>query len=232
MAQGRLGSRRSTEAPSSARFPGVETRVSDRLPDGFLGAFAVELPLIDMPRYLGYLAERIARAGVAVEVRPVGSLDEAAEQAPTIINCAGIGARELASDPTLRPVRGEHVIVENPGVHDFFVEEPRGDEWTSFFPHDERIVLGGNAREDAWSLEPDPASARAILDRCALVEPRLSGARVIDHQVGLRPARARIRVERDQLGAATLIHNYGHGASGVSLSWGCAKDVAALALAL
>jgi D-amino-acid oxidase len=54
---------------------------------------------------------------------------------------------------------------------------------------------------------------------------------VIEQQVGLRPARTRIRVEREQLGATTLIHNYGHGASGVSLSWGCAKDVVALALA-
>jgi D-amino-acid oxidase len=229
IAQGRIASRRSAEPPSPARFPGVEIDSSDRLPDGFLSAFAVELPLIDMPRYLGYLSERLADAGVAVEVRAVGSLAEVAEQTPTIVNCAGIGARELASDPTLRPVRGEHLVVENPGVEDFFVEEPRSREWVSFFPHGERIVLGGNAREDDWSLEPDRTSAKAILDRCARVEPALNAARLIEHQVGLRPARARIRLEREQLGAATLIHNYGHGASGVSLSWGCAKDVLALA---
>jgi D-amino-acid oxidase len=228
IARGRLASRRS-EPPSPARFPGVEIHAGDRPPQGFLAASLLELPLIDMPRYLGHLAERLADAGVGVEVRPVGSLAEVAEQAPMVVNCSGIGARELASDPALRPVRGEHVIVENPGVEEFFVEEPRGEEWTSFFPHGERIVLGGNAREGDWSLQPDPTSAQGILDRCALVEPALNGARVIEHQVGLRPARARIRLEREQLGSTTVIHNYGHGASGVSLSWGCAKDVAALA---
>jgi D-amino-acid oxidase len=229
IAGGTLASRRSAEPLPHARFPGVEVSASDRLPDGFLSGFAVELPLIDMPRYLAYLVERLADARVAVEVGPVANLAEVAGQAPTIVNCAGIGARELVSDPALRPLRGEHVIVENPGVEDFFVEEPRDQEWTSFFPHHERIVLGGNAREDDWNLEPDPMSAQAIVDRCALVEPALRAARVIEHQVGLRPARARIRVEREQLGSATLIHNYGHGASGVSLSWGCAKDVVALA---
>jgi D-amino-acid oxidase len=126
-------------------------------------------------------------------------------------------------------VRGEHLVAQNPGVDDFFVEEPRSDEWISLFPHGERIVLGGNAREDDWSLDPDPASARAILDRCARVEPRLIDARVIEQQVGLRPVRSAVRVEREKLAEATIIHNYGHGASGVSLSWGCANAVVALA---
>jgi D-amino-acid oxidase len=229
IARGRLASRRTAEPPPPARFPGVAIDASDRVPHGFLAAFAVELPLIDMPRYLGYLSERLAGSGVAVEIRPVGSLAEVNEQATTIVNCTGIGAHELVSDPALRAVRGEHVIVENPGVQDFFVEDPRGDEWTSLFPHGERVVLGGNARQDDWSLEPDPTGAQAIVDRCAEVEPALAGARVIERQVGLRPARARIRLEREELGNTTLIHNYGHGASGVSLSWGCAKDVVALA---
>jgi D-amino-acid oxidase len=231
VAGGTLASRYSADPPSPTRFPGVDIRRADSVPDGFLGAFSVELPLIDMKRYLGYLCSRLAAAEVVTEVRPVRRLVQLAGHAATIVNCTGIGARELVPDPDLHPVRGEHVIVENPGVENFFVEEPREEEWTSFFPHAERVVLGGNARTDDWSLAPDRASARVIVDRCARVEPRLDGARVIDHQVGLRPARATIRLEREQLGTATLIHNYGHGASGVSLSWGCAEDVVALATA-
>jgi len=42
---------------------------------------------------------------------------------------------------------------------------------------------------DDRSLDPDPASAQAILDRCTQVEPRLNGAHVIEHQVRLRPGR-------------------------------------------
>jgi D-amino-acid oxidase len=231
LALGTVASRRSPEPPSPARFPGVEVSRIDRVPEGFLGAFAAELPLIDMPLYLGHLSARLADATVPIGISPVRRLADLTEWAATIVNCTGIGARALASDPALRPVRGEHVILENPGVEHFFLEEPRGEEWTSFFPHGERIVLGGNAREDDWSLDPDPISGQAIIERCARLEPRLEGARVIEHQVGLRPVRPVVRLEREQLASATLIHNYGHGASGVSLSWGCAHDVAGLVLA-
>jgi D-amino-acid oxidase len=232
LAPGILASRRSAAPPSPTRFPDVEINRIDRVPDGFLAAFAAELPLIDMPCYLDYLSARLADADVPVVVSPARQLADLAERAGTIVNCTGIGARALMSDRQLRPVRGEHLVLENPGVEHFLLEEPRGEEWTSFFPHGERIVLGGNAREGDWSLDPDPRSGEAILERCARVEPRLKDARVIEHQVGLRPVRPVVRVECEQLDGATLIHNYGHGANGVSLSWGCARDVAELALAL
>jgi D-amino-acid oxidase len=231
LAAGTLASRRSAEPPSPARFPDVEISRAERVPEGFLGAFTAELPLIDMPRYLGHLSARLADAGVPIDLSPARKLADVAERAATIVNCTGIGARALVPDPALRPVRGEHVVLANPGLEHFFLEEPRGEEWTSFFPHGERIVLGGNALEDDWSLDPDPRSGQAILERCAQVEPRLGTAPVIEHQVGLRPVRPVVRVEREQLAGATLIHNYGHGANGVSLSWGCAHDVVELALA-
>ena len=59
---------------------------------------------------------------------------------------------------------------------------------------------------------------------CALV-PELEGARVVRHKVGLRPARPEVRLER----VGEVIHCYGHGGAGVTLSWGCADDVVGLA---
>jgi D-amino-acid oxidase len=48
--------------------------------------------------------------------------------------------------------------------------------------------------------------------------------RIIRVDVGLRPYRASgFRVERETLGAKSLIHNYGHGGGGITLSWGTAK---------
>jgi D-amino-acid oxidase len=230
IAHGTLASRRSAEPPPPDMFRGVEIHRSNQHPDGFLGAFAVELPLIDMHRYLDYLTQRLVDAGGMIEIRPLHKFADAAEQASVVVNCAGIGARELVPDPALRPVRGEHLVVENPGLEKFFMEEPLGDEWACFFPHGERVVLGGNARQDDWSLDADPASALRIIDRCAQIEPRFKDARIIEHHVGLRPTRPVIRVERDSLSATTLVHNYGHGGNGVSLSWGCARDVVAFAL--
>jgi D-amino-acid oxidase len=50
--------------------------------------------------------------------------------------------------------------------------------------------------------------------------------------VGLRPARSEVRLEATTLAdGRPLVHNYGHGGSGFTLSWGCADEVARLVLA-
>jgi D-amino-acid oxidase len=49
---------------------------------------------------------------------------------------------------------------------------------------------------------------------------------------GLRPYRAPgFRLEQEQLGEKTIIHNYGHGGCGVTLSWGTSAMAVELALA-
>lgn len=56
---------------------------------------------------------------------------------------------------------------------------------------------------------------------------------VLGERVGIRPFRhSGARVERAQLrDGRVLIHDYGHGGSGFTLSWGCAEAVAAIAAA-
>jgi D-amino-acid oxidase len=139
-----------------------------------------------------------------------------------------MGARDLVADPDLRPVRGQHVVVENPGLDEFFTTEPFGPAWTSWFPHGERVVLGSVAQEDDWDLTPRDEDADRILEGCAAIEPRLRDARVIEHQVGLRPARDVVRVQAEQRDTGRCVHNYGHGGTGVGLSWGCASEVVTL----
>jgi D-amino-acid oxidase len=52
----------------------------------------------------------------------------------------------------------------------------------------------------------------------------VSPDRVIRHMVGLRPYRASGFVVRaEQLGATRLVHNYGHGGAGITLSWGSSR---------
>jgi D-amino-acid oxidase len=225
MTSGTLAS--SGSAPPPQLFPGVEVRPS-KAPRGFAAGFRVTLPVIDMPRYLDHLLARVRDADVDIELRPVASLEEAAREAPVVVNCTGVGARELVPDPGVRPVRGQHVVVENPGLDEFFISEPFGPAWTSWFPHGERVVLGSVAQEDDSDTEPRERDAEQILAGCAELEPRLRDARVLEHQVGLRPARDAVRVDAEPLGAARVVHNYGHGGTGVGLSWGCAQDVVAL----
>jgi len=221
--RGRLVSRQAGPLP-----PGVELCAAAELPAGFAAGFWATLALVDMPAYLDYLVRRLAAAGGQIELAEVESLSELAEQAPLLANCTGLGARDLVPDSSVRPVRGQQVIVDNPGLEEFFIEAPFGPAWTAYWPHPGHVVLGGTLVEDDDNLEPTPALAEEILRRCIEVEPRLRQAQVRGHQVGLRPMRPSVRLEAEQVSDARCVHNYGHGGSGVTLSWGCAREAAAL----
>ncbi len=200
------------------------------LPAGYLAGWRFTAPLVEMPVYLGYLLGRFTAAGGTIEAGVVGSLADAARAAPAVVNCTGVGARDLVPDPQVTPVRGQIVVVPNPGLAEFFVDDggPPPD-LLYFFPHRTVVVLGGTSERGSADLRPDPRTAARILDRCGAVEPRLRGAEVIAHRVGVRPARPKVRVEAQRLPGGTLLcHNYGHGGAGVTLSWGCAREVAGL----
>ncbi|MEU2929839.1 FAD-dependent oxidoreductase [Streptomyces sp. NPDC007251] len=94
-----------------------------------------------------------------------------------------------------------------------------------FYPHADTVVLGGIAIDGEGNLAPDDKAAAEILVRCAEVEPRLAQARVLEHRIGARPTRATVRVEKDLWEDGTpVVHNYGHGGVGVTLSSGCAEE--------
>ena len=60
-------------------------------------------------------------------------------------------------------------------------------------------------------------------DRLGLVPVRVSADRIIRTDVGLRPyRRSGFVVAREAIGNKTLVHNYGHGGGGITLSWGTA----------
>ncbi|MFD7863505.1 FAD-dependent oxidoreductase [Streptomyces sp. NPDC059783] len=189
------------------------------------------LPLLDMPAHLRWLEDRVTAAGGTLERGTVASLGAAADGADVVVNCTGIGAASLVPDAGVRPVRGQLVLVENPGIEEWFTEaDPASSETTYFFPQPGRLVLGGTAVAGDWSTVPDPDTARAIVERCARVRPEIAGARIIGHRVGLRPAReGGVRIEAEPLpGGGRLVHNYGHGGAGVTVALGCARAAAAL----
>ena len=212
------------------------------LPDGYTAGWRYTAPVIAMPVYLAYLADRLGRAGGTLETGiAFGSPGEAAGRttARVLVNCTGTGAHGFVRDPCVVPVRGQAVVVANPGLSEFFIGMGRdgaaasaGTGLVYLFPHESTVVLGGTQDTGSWSREPDPATAARIVAGCAAVEPALRGSRVIAHKAGLRPTRPQVRLEAEDLeGGRTLVHNYGHGGAGVTLSWGCAADAAALALA-
>ncbi len=213
------------QAWAGARVPGLRAATAEEYAGSGMWA---RLPLIDMSTHLPWLRERLLAAGGVIETRTVSDLAEA--DAPVVVNCTGLGARELVPDASLRPVRGQLVLVENPGIRTWLVATDVSGAKTYFFPQPGRLVLGGTADEDAWTLEPDPAVAESIVRRCAALRPEIEGARVLGHRVGLRPARNAVRLERELLpDGRVVVHNYGHGGAGVTVAWGCAEEAAGLA---
>ncbi|MFC8506495.1 FAD-dependent oxidoreductase [Streptomyces sp. NPDC057411] len=212
---------------------GLRQLAPDEVPGPYEVGLAARLPLIDMPVHLAWLRARFEELGGSFERRTVTGpgFAEAAAEARVVVDCTGLGARELASDSGLRPVRGQLVLVENPGVDSWFTAaDAAADETTYFFPQPGRLVLGGTAQDGAEDLEPDPATAAAIVARCARIRPEIAGARILGHRVGLRPARAGgVRIEAEPLaGGGLLVHHYGHGGAGVTVAWGCADRAAEL----
>ena len=198
------------------------------LPKGYGVGFRATLPMIDMPQYLAFLTRRLAAAGCQIEEHPVRSLAEAAETAPIVVNCAGLGAGALTGDDTVRPRFGQHVVLTNPGLRQLFLEIHEDPEWTCYFPHPQRVVCGGISIPGRSDTTPDPEVTERILQRCRRIEPRLGDAAVTETITGLRPDRPSVRLEAEPLGRSRCVHNYGHSGNGVTLSWGCARDVVRL----
>jgi D-amino-acid oxidase len=204
--------------------PGIRCCTEDELPPGYRNGHAFVVPVVEMPIFLRYLRDRFTAVGGTVQRRVVSHVHELADEAALVVNCAGLGARGLVGDVSMAPIRGQVLRVRNPGLDRFFLDEDDPEGVTYIVPRSEDCVLGGTADEGVWETEPDPGTADAILRRCSALEPRLAGAEVLEHRVGLRPGRPGVRLEREVGHGLSVVHNYGHGGSGVTLSWGCAEE--------
>lgn len=203
--------------------------VRDPVP-GYRWGTALEVPVVDVPRYLPALADRLRRAGGRLTRATVERLPGTG----LVVNCAGLGARELVGDDDVRGVRGQVVVLENPGLTRWLVDEQEDDtgELTYVLPRRDDVVVGGSATEGDEDLRPRDDLARRILDRACRLVPELRSARVRAHRVGLRPVRSAVRLEAVAHDDGVVVHCYGHGGAGVTLSWGCADEVLATVRAL
>jgi D-amino-acid oxidase len=191
------------------------TRVAP--PGRYADAWSFTAPVVEMPVHLDWLAGRVEQLGGTLTRMNLSKLPKG----PLVVNCAGIGSRLLADDRSVTPVRGQVVRVEQFGLDHWWLHS---EGPTYVVPRSHDVVVGGTDDEGEWSRTPVEATARLILERATELVPELAGARVLGHKVGLRPARPVVRLERD----GHIVHCYGHGGAGVTLSWGCADEVTAL----
>ena len=217
---------------------------------GMADAYTFLAPMVDTDRYMSWLHREVAMAGCTLLLgRISGDLRTQEQQlrqefaADLVINCTGLGAYELAGDKDLCPHRGAVIRVDNTGeimpritAAHCVANDPSTDHQDMVFivPRgDDRLLLGGLVEPGEWgtNIGLDYGPIRDLLRRNVEFLPILAGAKLDQAdpvRVGLRPFRGQsIRLEHEP--GTTIIHNYGHGGAGVTLSWGCAGDVARLA---
>jgi D-amino-acid oxidase len=200
-------------------------RIETKLP--FSSGFGLTVPLIDTTIYLDYLANRFRNTGGTIESAHINKVEEIQRDFDVIVNCAGIGAGELVHDSELEPHRGQVVIVPKLDLARAIVCDDAPLMYA--IPRTRDCVFGGT---NLVSENRDPSSAdtTAIVSECSRVLG-IEAPPVIAVKVGLRPFRkSGVRLEREGLSdGRTLIHNYGHGGAGFTLSWACAEEVCAIA---
>ena len=202
-------------------------RITKDLPSDYVECFSFLTQIIEMPIYLKWLMNRYKLLGGQVEKGKIDDLSKISNKYSIIVNCTGLSSGELCNDSEVYPVRGQIIRIK-PLLGEMHLDQ-QIPTLAYIVPRSNDMVLGGVAQEGNWSLEPTDEDRDFILEKCSSIIPNLKNAEIIEDIVGLRPGRTEVRLEKEQISGKTIIHNYGHGGSGVTLSWGCAEEVVELA---
>lgn len=200
---------------------------TEQLPEAFSDAYEFDTYLIETASYMKYLHEKVQSLGANIIEHDLHSLEELKGNYDVVINCSGVWARQLVNDESVYPIRGQVVVIEKLDKPNEPITTHDAGEYPSYIvPRSNDCLLGGTALADNWDLEAHPETASNIRARCEKIVPETESQKVLQHKVGLRPGRKSVRLELDQaITELPVIHNYGHGGSGYTLSWGCAEDV-------
>tara|TARA_B100001121_G_scaffold308997_1_gene334499 strand:+ start:1483 stop:2427 length:945 start_codon:yes stop_codon:yes gene_type:complete len=195
----------------------------DEIATGYCFGWELEAPVIEMHIYMPWLMNRFIDLGGEIITQNVRNISDL--PGDLIVNCCGIGGRELCQDKDLEPVRGQIVYIkQDPGFGRF---DQRPESLIYTIPRRDVTVLGGTAQRGDWDESIREDDTEEILTKCESLWPELDRSKIVGVSVGLRPSRKEVRLETESLPSGKrVIHNYGHGGAGVTLSWGCADEVA------
>ncbi|KAK8204015.1 nucleotide-binding domain-containing protein [Phyllosticta capitalensis] len=230
-----------------------ERRVAENY--GAVDAYEHLAPIIDTDVCMAFLKDLVVSKGAKLITRTIHgdlfSQEHALRKefsADVIINATGLAGAEIAGDKSCYPIRGGLIRVINDGsdfpkvntaltitadaVHD-------SNEIVFLVPRNDNILLIGGIAEShqhELNLTLDSPIIKRMRARCEAFLPDLKRARMDpDYPLaqGLRPFRERnVRVERELRHhdgkPSRIVHSYGQGGAGWSLSFGCSGDVATL----
>ncbi|EPS99473.1 hypothetical protein FOMPIDRAFT_1086801, partial [Fomitopsis schrenkii] len=224
---------------------------------GVVDSYRHLAPVVDTDHYMYWLRDVVSQKGATLVTGRVSGDLLAQEDAllknygaVAIVNATGLSAIELAGDETVYPLRGALIRVVNDGKRFPKVTEAlavgiddahKGEQELVFIVprNDKTLILGGIAQPREWNLDLSLESPEIVRmrERCNYFVPGLENAEYdpdAPFVQGNRPTRSEnVRVEREMRlkrdgSSSHIIHSYGQGGSGFSLSFGCAGEVLTL----
>ena len=211
----------------------LEVGPDPKLPKPYTYRYVFDTMVINPLLYLPQItADFVAKGGRLVH-QHIHHLDDVLRlQEPVVFNCLGMGAKTIFGDPHLQAVKGVSLrLLPIPALHSAvstgdLIVAPRGNEtYVGASYLTEWDTLEPTAREQAYILDGVAALVEVPGSEFALPKGTLRKAHIIQAHSGLRPLRAiGPRVEKEQIGGKTIVHNYGHGGNGIILSWGTAAQ--------
>ena len=139
---------------------------------------------------------------------------------------------KVRNDGSLMPKLNHSMCISI--IKEFDESDKEGQSFVFILPRgDDKLWLGGMVQPHQWDrdLTLDYPPIRKMFEKVKEFYPPLRNYGDDDVEevlVGLRPARhGNVRLEWDPV-CPSLLHNYGHGGSGVTFSWGCAIEASAM----
>jgi D-amino-acid oxidase len=185
-------------------------------------------PIIDPTVYLPWLRQQVLIEGGVFEQKFVQQLSDVSSEFQVIVNCTGLGSRELVGDTDLHSERVQVLKIKPNGVTDVVIDDEGVHKRSCIVPHGNYVKIGGVFDGAAQGSEVDPQATADILERARLVMPGFTfeASDVISVTRAYRPERSLTRVEKEQLADGRLVvHNYGHDGMGYILSHGIAAEI-------
>lgn len=200
---------------------------SSELPAGYTDGFAKQISQIDTSIYMAYLMNWFKQLGGLTFQQHFKAIEEVDLAFDTIINCCGVWSTQLVGDKESYPIRGQYLIVDKPpGLEKAIFGLVDDQSYILIVPRIHDCYLGGTTINFDWDMTVNDQTSDIILKRAGNLEPLLKNVQIKKAGVGLRPGRRSIRIESEKLSdGRTVIHHYGHGGSGFTVSWGCAEEV-------
>lgn len=193
------------------------------LPRGVEMAYIAEVPLAEPPLYLPDLYQRFIENGGEFVQREIQSLEELASLDELVVNCTGLGAKEICKDEALIPMRGQILRCDKMDLPSCVNSTSKG-ELSYVIKRSNDLIIGGTDYEDDWNENVEHHDTDLIITRFKNIGLTENAPVILESLVGLRPKRFEVRFEFDSV-YSNVFHNYGHGGAGFTVGWGCAIEL-------